>query len=252
MVNIPGRLTRGEIEKLEREGVEISSQELRVLSNGTLAYKDSRVLVYIRDVFSYGDRENEPRYHLFNCSTLREMQAGGRFKRYVAATKLDGYFDLVFINSASQKPQSRRLDVCKNCLSQLAFDGYSQSMTSSQKTKFVAEFVPERFFSTYEKTLFTQLPDETEANARLNDYPIDWSKISFTSREKANWYCSDCKRDFSKLRHRVFLHVHHKDGLRWNCRIENLEVLCIGCHADRPQHKHLRHSPSYSEFRKNF
>jgi hypothetical protein len=46
-----GRLSELELEKLtSQDGLEISLDDLRVLDDGTLAYKNSRVLLYIRDV----------------------------------------------------------------------------------------------------------------------------------------------------------------------------------------------------------
>jgi hypothetical protein len=50
-------LTALELERLtSQDGLDISLDDLKVLEDGTLAYKDSRVLLYIRDVPIYGDR----------------------------------------------------------------------------------------------------------------------------------------------------------------------------------------------------
>ena len=66
----PGRLTEEELKKLtSSDGIDISPDELSILPDGTLAYKNSRVLLYIRDMERY-----EPRFHLANCSTLQEMR----------------------------------------------------------------------------------------------------------------------------------------------------------------------------------
>ena len=56
-----GRLTAAELERLtSQDGLDISPDDLRILDDGTLAYKDSKVLLYIRDVSVMGDREPEP------------------------------------------------------------------------------------------------------------------------------------------------------------------------------------------------
>ncbi len=59
----PSELTSSELELLSSgEGIEVSFEDLTILHDGTLAYKDSRVLLYIRDVHVHGDRRNyEPR-----------------------------------------------------------------------------------------------------------------------------------------------------------------------------------------------
>ena len=50
------RLTAAELERLtSQDGLDISSDQLRILDDGTLAYKDSRVLLYIRDVSVMGN-----------------------------------------------------------------------------------------------------------------------------------------------------------------------------------------------------
>ena len=86
------RLTATELERLtSQDGLDIALEDLRILDDGTLAYKDSRVLLYIRDVNVMLNQVPQPRYHLANCSTLRQMRVKRRFKhRYVVSTRLDG------------------------------------------------------------------------------------------------------------------------------------------------------------------
>src|ERR1700730_18074384 len=112
-----GRLTASELERLtSQDGLDISPDDLRILDDGTLAYKDSRVLLYIRDVSVMGDREPEPRYHLANCSTLRQMRERRRFNRYVVSTRLDGVFNLNIIKGQISTRRLVPLSVCQNCL----------------------------------------------------------------------------------------------------------------------------------------
>src|SRR5437870_1810700 len=75
-------LTYEELERLANAGIEIDLKEVRVLSDGTLAYKDSRVLLYIRDISDYrGDRQgtdNLSKFHVSDCSTLKDMRERNR------------------------------------------------------------------------------------------------------------------------------------------------------------------------------
>jgi len=40
--------------------------------------------------------------------------------------------------------------------------------------------------------------------------------------------------------------------LKYDNNDENLEVLCIGCHAEQVQHAHLKRTPDYQEFIRRF
>ena len=103
----PSRLTEEELKKLtSSDGIDISPDELSILPDGTLAYKNSRVLLYIRDMERY-----EPRFHLANCSTLQEMRAKKRFDRYVVSANTDGNFKINIIEASMLRTETRKLSV---------------------------------------------------------------------------------------------------------------------------------------------
>jgi hypothetical protein len=88
-------LTPEQVEQLAREGIEIPLNEVEVLEDGTLAYKGTRVVLYIRDVKQYRQAElSLPRFHVSDCDTLHEMRAKNRFGRYVVATRDTGTFQI--------------------------------------------------------------------------------------------------------------------------------------------------------------
>lgn len=243
-VNMGGnRLTLSELDDLiSGEGIAVSFGDITVLEDGTLAYKDSRVLLYIRDVNVMSSRwaASEPRYHLSNCSTLIEMRENKRFERYHIAAETTGNFILNSISSnGSVRAEKRKLAVCKNCLSGLALDGYHSGMHSVDKDQYVKNFTPERFFEKFPRSLYTQLPGNYASTAPINVYSPDWSTISSRAREEADWKCERCGKEFDKQR-RFLLHVHHKNGLRNDNSSENLAVLCADCHAKEPAHGHMR------------
>jgi hypothetical protein len=94
----PGRLTESELIGLtDGSGLDVHFDELTILPDGTLAYKDSRVLLHIRDVHAVSNDQGLPKYHVFNCSTLLTMNASGRFDRYVISTTVDGTFSIRII-----------------------------------------------------------------------------------------------------------------------------------------------------------
>ena len=250
-VNIePGRLTEDELDRLTSgEGIDVQFKELTILRDGTLAYKDSRVLVYIRDVHLMSTEQQMPKYHFYNCSTLKAMNESGRFDRYVVSARVDGLFDVRLIEKKHSQRERARLNVCKNCLNDMRFKGYShQSMSTKQKDQFVAEFAPSEFFALYPRSLLIKQPVYDSEHAPKNEYTEDWEAVSLLARTAVGWRCQLCQVDLGSQHLRRFLQTHHKNGLRWDNSAGNLEVLCLKCHASRPQHAHLRKHPDYTEF----
>lgn len=232
------------------EGIEVSLDQLRILDDQTLAYKNSRVLLYIRDVTHYSESwsDNLPRYHLANCATLQEMASAGRSSRYVIATETTGEFLLNFLGGRSVRTERKKLNVCQRCLDKTKFPGWNSSEATSMRLAFVKKFTPGRFFELFPKSLHTQKPKYTAHDAPLNVYTPDFSDISTTLRSQSGWECADCKVKIRKSEHRKFLQTHHKNGARYDNRPENLEVLCMACHASRPHHSHMKSDPRYREF----
>lgn len=244
------QLSSGELSLLSSgEGIDVSFEDLTVLADGTLAYKDSRVLLYIRDVHVHGDKRNsEPRYHLSHCVTLHDMTQRGRFERYVIATEVTGEFKLNVITGGKPKSERRKLKVCQNCLSGLSFDGFSLQMTSRVRREIVGNFTPATFFARYPQSLHGMRPSHNADNAPLNNYTADWPSISEGVRRRAGWKCSSCRCDLSDKRLKQYLEVHHIDGRRQNNDFRNLRVLCVACHAEQPMHGHMKASPRYKTF----
>src|SRR5262249_15899590 len=100
----PSLLTQDELDQLAGGGIDVTFDEITKLEDGTLGYKDSRVLVYIRDVSTYGGDFTLPRFHVAYCRTLDEMRAARRFERYVVATRDDGQFWIHKISNGQKRP----------------------------------------------------------------------------------------------------------------------------------------------------
>ena len=250
VVKAPGpRLDETERQQLGASGIEVDPNALTVLGDGTLAYKDSRVLVYIRDVQDGISDEALPRYHLMNCSTLQKMSASGRFsRRYVVSTKHDGHFTVNFLRERYLSAKSMRLNVCMNCLSKLRFDGFSYQMTDRAKNEYVSKFKPADFFAAYPMSLSAPTPTFNEFNAPIDNYPDDWSTVSLDIRSKRGWSCEDCRQNLQPPEVRKFLHVHHVNGIKGDVSEGNLRALCIRCHSKQPLHARMRGLPDYARY----
>jgi hypothetical protein len=243
------RLDETERQQLRDSGIEVDPNALTVLGDGTLAYKDSRVLVYIRDVQEGISDDSLPRYHLMNCSTLQKMSASGRFsRRYVVSTKHDGHFTVNFLRERYLSTKSMRLSVCMNCLSKLRFDGFSYQMTAHAKNEYVYKFKPADFFAAYPMSLSVPTPTFNEFEAPIDNYPDDWSTVSLDIRSKRGWRCEDCSRYLQAPEVRKFLHVHHVNGIKRDVSESNLRALCIRCHAKQPYHARMRALPDFAKY----
>lgn len=91
-------------------------------------------------------------------------------------------------------------------------------------------------------------PIHTDITGPINDYPPDWKQIADKYKEDQGWQCEACYLDLDNQK--SFLHVHHKNGLKYDNDPENHLALCIACHADEPQHQHLKSLSDYEECRR--
>jgi hypothetical protein len=252
----PDRLTLAEIEQLSISGVEIPLDQVRILDDGTLAYKNARVILYIRDVVQYrnsGFRQDElPKFHVSDCQRLQEMRANKRYERYVVATREDGLFALN-ISAKDVKGfnhRTEKLNVCQYCLGKLAWQGFDHSLPRPKRAEIVAAFTPKTFFDAYGKSLVVHSPLHTADTAPLNTYTDDFKAVSDRLKKERGYRCDQCKIDLSM--HRQFLNAHHINGQKSDNSPSNIKVVCIRCHAEEYLHGQLKSLPEYKKFIKMF
>jgi hypothetical protein len=219
------RLTPQQLEQLTADGIEIPSlAELRALGDGTLAYGNQRVFVYIRDSalpppqHSAGD-EHWPRFHVANCERIRALRASGPAAWYVA--------------SAESCVRRKHLKVCRDCLGELQYEGPVHS------------FTVEHFYHLWPR----ELPEaQVTQTVLLDDFGGDFGENAAAAMALANYRCTRCGIDLSADHLRRFLHVHHKQVVKHDNPLSELVVLCIGCHANQSGHGLMRALLEFSEF----
>lgn len=247
-------ITSDEVERLQTEGIEIPIEELRVLNDGTYVYKDRRVIVYIRDVAQYNDAYSLPKFHLAVCNTLTKMMEEGRYqKRYVVATRDDGMFRIHKIKNETIIASEERLNVCKNCLSELNYKGFSR-LDASKRDARVQQFSLKDFFEECGRTCVWASPRYDDVYAPPNVYSVNFYRIARNIKERRGYRCENpsCQVDLSRPEEQRFLHAHHIDADKSDNRSSNIRLLCIRCHANEFQHSHLRDSPDYDYFCSRF
>jgi hypothetical protein len=244
------KLTPDELRRLyEGDGLEVGLDEVNVHDDGTLIYKNARVLLYIRDVHPFQDQLDLPKFHVAHCPTLKNMNEIGRSHRYLISARIDGTFRLNVIRGNMTKPENASLNVCQNCLGTLEFNGFKNNLTRPERMLHVNAFTPAIFFEQYPRLLDGTGYDGGDV-APVNAYPADFSKISTQVRTAAAWRCQEatCKYDCSSPTLRQYLHVHHLNGNRADSSRKNLKAICVECHAKQPRHSHVKNTPQYQVF----
>lgn len=235
------------IERLRSIGVDVNFDEVHVEEDGTLNYNNQRVLLYIRDVNTIGKNSNMPKYHLVYCRTLEAQIKNNRFDRYVVANNDTGDFQVNVLGSHVQS-QLVRLNVCQNCLDKITWKSFNMlGMSRIVRERLVSEFVLADFFKKYPRDLISVKPTHTSFSAPLNIYSKDWSEISKNIRRQKKYKCESCEVELTGNESR-YLHVHHRNGQKYDNEKSNLEVLCIACHSEKPNHQHIKNLPEYNEY----
>jgi 5-methylcytosine-specific restriction endonuclease McrA len=126
-------------------------------------------------------------------------------------------------------------------------------MSKNSRSQIVSSFAPKEFFDRYPKSLHPVIPTHTSATAPINDYPENWDDISREFKKQLRYRCQQdgCGIELSAQNSR-YLHIHHKNSLKNDCRPENLVCLCIRCHAQQPNHSHMKRLPEYIDFVSKF
>lgn len=231
----------------EKGEVDLPFTEINVSKDETLELYGQKVLVYIRDQrYSYYLKY---KFHIANCSTLVDAQRNQKYDKYVASINVNGKFkvNLIHGNSWVEKDKDVNLKVCKNCLKALNYKGYRQS--HGVKQTIYNSFSIDEFFQLY-KIQTIKKPKYTSVTAPINNYTKDFDSIAKELKAKKNNTCESCFKDLSQ--DKKFLHVHHIDGIKSNNHDQNLKVVCIGCHANEPDHGHMKLLPDYKEYQEKY
>lgn len=230
-----------------KTGVDVKIDEVLPHHDGTLAYNGYRVLLYIRDIHAIAGQADMPKYHFAYCRALEKMRKHARMNKYVVANGDSGEFQVNVMDSEI-KTQTVKLNVCQNCLDTIHWKGFDLlKMERPSRLKLVSEFTLTEFFNAYPRDLISVKPLHTSDTAPLNDYSKNWPTISKNIKMARGFQCQNCNT-ILKQSDSKYLHVHHRNGLKYDNSESNLDVLCIACHAEQPLHGHMKATSDYKTF----
>lgn len=249
-------------------GAEIDVDEIGcTLDRKTFIYRGRAIVIYIKDHrheagpkfridgMKMGYRSPEQwlgdhpemgkKYHLGECRTIESMIKEKRIERYVNGGSSvrrrndDGY--PIFPIEFDRVDQEIALHICKNCIDNPYIVGISRSGLKGDIRNFDLEgCLQEKSASLRpDDQQFPFRPQFTALTAPRNEYPADWSSISWDYRRRRGWKCESCGGSFKC--HKKLLHTHHKNMQKGDNRKSNLEALCINCHRQRhPGNRYLQ------------
>ncbi len=229
-----------EKQQFENEGLDINIPDILSTNNGELitVLKDGSIrktIIHIVDISSWRENWGHPRFHIYSCEKIKEMLDKGKKHRYKASSRKTGRFFLI----KGKKEWEKSLTVCSFCLTmynkQFNFQKTKQSFPLKE---YIEKPIKHLGFSDI------SLDDCTVPNIYTNS----WPKISRMIKERGQYICSFCKKDFSNSECRKFLDTHHINADKRNNITENLKVLCIKCHSEEHNHSHIKKSKRYEEY----
>jgi hypothetical protein len=160
------------------------------------------------------ERFDFPKFHITNCQTVLGQRSRGQF---------DGrYFwhnsNTVTIEDRAngQVHENTNLDLCGYCRNQSSIIDYSDT---------------EGFFSFLDQQEQENFNEEVEVD--IFGYTLDWQQLSREFRKEKEYTCESCGIKVENPSDRRFIHVHHKNGNKLNNRRNNLECVCVLCHANK-------------------
>lgn len=132
--------------QLVNEGIEAEFDEVPANFEGVLTWRGKIVVLYIQDQRGSAFQQSGYRFHVAECNTLERMRANSFGDRYIVTSRADGRFP---VHPGGYGPvELRPMQVCKNCLRRVDWDGY-RAAGPSEQTRIVASFDIGSFFQTY-------------------------------------------------------------------------------------------------------
>lgn len=162
-----------------------------------------------------------PTFHVANCQTIEEQKRRINFNgHYVFST------EVVWMEDYDKVMKQPR--VCKHCV-RLSSEVHNGMLTDEYREKVILNNAKEgNFFK-------TELPKDVTLN--FWGYTASWDEERRNYRMKMKFTCEECGINLNKtFADGYYLDTHHIDGNKKNNDEDNLQCLCVLCHANNDEY----------------
>lgn len=195
------------------------------ITNGSMSFTSEGIFVrgddgVDRQVFLYKkdyhlEKYGKPRFHICKCETIEEFISIGRFRQHYVRANSEPV-PVIDLDNGMILKKIDALPLCNYC--RKIVTGYG-NMDSSD------------FVEMLKSANDNQQKDYEGVELDLFGYTKDWDMISKQYRNKHQYTCEKCGLKIDDDYDRQYIHVHHINGDKLNNKENNLQCLCLYCHA---------------------
>ena len=192
------------------------------------------------------DKYGLPKFHIFECETIRNFLDKGVFDQYYSFSTANT--NDIIERKTGKEFKNVSLSLCGYCRHMLhnmqAEELFGEDMVGIKALLVNSVSNTQGFYDALGGSEQNEMPEQVDID--MFGYVKEWQKISEYIREKHQYVCENCGVILNGFNKR-FLEVHHINGNQLDNREYNLKCLCIRCHSEIDK----RHKENYQVSRSN-